>query len=963
MDLSHTQKPHVVCVPFPAQGHVNPFMQLAKLLLCTGFHITFVNTEFNHRRLVKSLGSDFVKGQPHFRFETIPDGLPPSDKEATQDIASLCDATRKHCYAPLKELIRKLNTSPEVPLVSSIIYDGLMGFAGRVARDSGISEQQFWTASACGLVGYLQFDELVRRGILPFEDKNFAADGSLDTTLDWISGMKNIRIRDLPSFVRTTTLDDINFSCFGFEAKNCLRSSSIIINTVQELESEVLDTLMATNPSIYNIGPLQLLGRHFPQRDKGFESSGSNLWKNDSTCIQWLDRWEPSSVIYVNYGSITVMSEHHLKEFAWGLANSNLPFLWIIRPDLVMGECIQLPQEFLDEVKDRGYITSWCPQDQVLAHPSVGIFITHCGWNSTLEGICGGVPMIGWPFFAEQQTNCRYISTNWGIGMAVNDDVKRDEVTTLVKEMITGEKGKEMRQKCLEWKKKLIEATDVGGSSYSDFYRLIKEALRKQKMDSLHSVKLHAVCVPFPAQGHVNPFMQFAKLLRCIGFHITFVNTEFNHNRLVKSLGPDFVKGLPDFRFETIPDGLPPSEKNATQDVPLLCDSTRKNCYEPLKELVRKLNCSPDVPSVSCIIADGTMGFAGKVAKDLGIRELQFWTASGCGFVGYLQYDELVRRGILPFKDENFVSDGTLDTSLDWISGMKNIRLQDLPSFIRTTTLDDIMFDFLGSEARNCLRSSSIIINTFQELEGEALDALKAKNPDIYSVGPLHLLGRHFSEKENGFMSSGSSFWKNDPECIEWLDKWEPCSVIYVNYGSITVMTEHHLKEFAWGLANSKVPFLWIMRPDVVMGESVTLPQEFLDEIKDRGYITSWCSQDQVLAHPSVGIFLTHCGWNSTIEGISAGVPMICWPFFAEQQTNCRYACTTWGIGMDINHDVKREEITKILKDMTMGEKGKEMRQKSLEWKKKAIKATDLSGSSYNDFFRLIKDALHHNAV
>jgi hypothetical protein len=135
-----------------------------------------------------------------------------------------------------------------------------------------------------------------------------------------------------------------------------------------------------------------------------------------------------------------------------------------------------------------------------------------------------------------------------------------------------------------------------------------------------------------------------------MGFHITFVNTEFNHRRLARSLGPEFVKGLPDFRFETIPDGLPPSEKNATQHIPTLADSTRKNCYAPFKELVKKLNSSSQVPPVSCVITDGVMGFASSVARDLGIQEVQFWTASACGFVGYLQFDELAKRGILPFK-------------------------------------------------------------------------------------------------------------------------------------------------------------------------------------------------------------------------------------------------------------------------------------------------------------------------
>ena len=305
-----------------------------------------------------------------------------------------------------------------------------------------------------------------------------------------------------------------------------------------------------------------------------------------------------------------------------------------------------------------------------------------------------------------------------------------------------------------------------------------------------------------------------------------------------------------------------------------------------------------------------------------------------------------------------------MDISLDWISGMKDIRLKDLPRFMRITDLSDVLFDFVGSETQNCLRSSTIIINTFEELESETLDTLRANNPNIYSIGPIHMLGRHFPEKENGFKASGSSLWKSDPKCIKWLSKWEPCSVLYINYGSITVMTNHHLKEFAWGIANSKLPFLWIVRPDVAMDEEIsTLPQDFLDEVKDRGYITSWCYQDQVLSHPSVGGFLTHCGWNSTLETISYGVPTICWPFFAEQQTNCRHLCKSWKIGVEINHDVKRDEVTELVVEMMEGEKGKEMRHKCLEWKKKARKATNLGGSSYNNFQKLIKEVLHHKAI
>ena len=112
----------------------------------------------------------------------------------------------------------------------------------------------------------------------------------------------------------------------------------------------------------------------------------------------------------------------------------------------------------------------------MLAHPSIGIFVTHCGWNSTLESICFGVPVICWPFFAEQQTNCRYACTAWGIGTEVNQDVTRDEIETLVKEVMEGDKGKEMRQKTHEWKEKAMAATDIGGSSYKSFERLIEDS-------------------------------------------------------------------------------------------------------------------------------------------------------------------------------------------------------------------------------------------------------------------------------------------------------------------------------------------------------------------------------------------------------------------------------------------------------------------------------------------------------
>ncbi|KAK4271274.1 hypothetical protein QN277_019989 [Acacia crassicarpa] len=120
-------------------------------------------------------------------------------------------------------------------------------------------------------------------------------------------------------------------------------------------------------------------------------------------------------------------------------------------------------------------------------------------------------------------------------------------------------------------------------------------------------------------------------------------------------------------------------------------------------------------------------------------------------------------------------------------------------------------------------------------------------------------------------------------------------------------MSAEQMHEFAWGIANSKKTFLWIIRSDLVNGGSVILSPKFLSEIKDRGLIASWCEQEKVLNHPSVGGFLTHYGWNSMTESLCVGIPMACWPFIGDQRTNCRYACAEWGIKIEIDNNVQRE--------------------------------------------------------
>ncbi|MCL7034107.1 hypothetical protein MKW94_015287 [Papaver nudicaule] len=670
----------------------------------------------------------------------------------------------------------------------------------------------------------MHYPHLTKRSLVPLKDESFFTNGYMDTQIDWIPGIKNILFKDLPSFVGTKDPNDAILSFALEQVARTYEARALIFNTFDELEilanlgtpHSILDAFKCqlSLPPIYTNGPLHNLHNQIPQL--GLQSIGSNLWKEDTRCLKWLDSKEPDSVVYVNFGSIAVMTTQQLVEFAWGLANTKRPFLWIIRPDLVVGESAMLPPEFTEETKERGLLASWCPQELVLSHPSIAGFLTHCGWNSSIESLSSGVHIICWPFFADQQTNCSYSCNHWG----------RDEVEKQVRKLMQGEKGKKMKSKAMEWKKKAEEA-----------------------------------------------------------------------------ISPDSLKGLTNFLFETISRGLPPlAEPNATQDTIFLGLFTEENCVEPFRNLKYKLNSAK--------------------------------------------------------HSDSYLTNGYLDTPIDGIPGMKDIRFRDLPSFFRTTDPNDAILSSSIVETEKTYNATAWIFNTFDALEMELLEASKSQLPlpPIYTIGPLHSLLNQIPLVESHYL--GSNLWVEDTKCLEWLDSKEPNSVVYVNFGSVTVMSTQQLVEFAWGLAHSNQNFLWIIRSDLVVGESTTLPIEFAEEIKERGLVASWCPQEDVLNHASIAGFLTHCGWNSILESLCCGVPMICWPFFADQQTNCRYVCKHWEVGMEIDNNVKRDEVERLVRELMEGEKGNNMRKKPMEWKKKAEEVTSAGGSSYANVDKIVNEIL-----
>ncbi|CAM0878864.1 unnamed protein product [Alopecurus aequalis] len=465
----------------------------------------------------------------------------------------------------------------------------------------------------------------------------------------------------------------------------------------------------------------------------------------------------------------------------------------------------------------------------------------------------------------------------------------------------------------------------------------------------------HAVVLPYPGSGNINPALQLAKLLHRHGVYITFVNTEHNHRRVQATEGAAAVRCREGFRFETIPDGLVEADRDADDYDLGLSAATSHRCAEPLRELLLRLDGAADVPPVTCVVPTALMSFALDVARELGLPSMVLWGGSAASLLGHMRLRELQERGYLPLKDESYLTNGHLETTvIDWIAGMPPISLRDISSFVRTTDPADFGLRFNILEANGCTKAGALILNTFDALEGDVLEALRADYPRIYTLGPLGSLLSHHPTDDDGDSTDGLSLWKQDTGCIAWLDKQEPCSVVYANFGSLAVLTADQLAEFAWGLAGSGHPLLLSIRENLVCGSTAglaALPAEFVTETAGRCCVTTWCPQEEVLRHPALGCFVTHSGWNSTCESVAAGVPMVCWPGFADQYTNCKYSCEVWGVGLRLDDEVRREQVAGYVRE-AMGKEG--IRRSAAGWKAKAEDAAAPGGSSYENLQSLV---------
>ncbi|KAJ9175811.1 hypothetical protein P3X46_014325 [Hevea brasiliensis] len=442
--------------PLPLQGHINPMLWLANILYSKGFSIIIIHTKFNSPNPSK---------YPHFTFHSIPDGLLEGEA-STADVVDLVTLLNVKCIRSFRDSLVKLLLEVKEEPIACLITDADWYFTQAVADSLKLPRLVLRTSNISFFLVFGALPLLLEKGYIPIKDSQLE---------EPVVELPPLKVKDLPE-IKTRNVEDFYHLVAGL-VNESKASSGLIWNSFEDLERDALSKLYQDFPiPIFTIGPFY----------KYFSGTSSSSLTEDQSCISWLDKKAPNSVIYVSFGSIAEINEAEFLEIAWGLANSNQPFLWVVRPRLVRGsEWIEpLPDGFQERLGGIGHIVKWAPQKEVQAHPAIGGFWTHNGWNSTLESICEGVPMICHPISGDQKVNARYVTDIWRIGLHLEKKLERGEIERAVKRLIVEADGQEMRKRIMSLKEKVEICLKQGGSSYDSLERLTDYILLLQPLRS-----------------------------------------------------------------------------------------------------------------------------------------------------------------------------------------------------------------------------------------------------------------------------------------------------------------------------------------------------------------------------------------------------------------------------------------------------------------------------------------------
>ncbi|XP_068309360.1 mogroside IE synthase-like isoform X2 [Pyrus communis] len=431
----------VIVVAYPAQGHINPLLQFAKRLASKGLKTTLATTPYT----IKSIYA------PTVRIEPISDGYNQSGFNQAPSLAAYLDSFKTVGSKTLAELILKLNASAGSPPVSCIVYDSLFPWALDVAKEFKIYGAVFLTVSAS--VSSM-FWRVVNRGLslLTLQETD---DGR---GLVNMPGLPPLAPSELPIFLSQPESETHSpYIALILEKYSRLEENDCIFcNSFQELETEGLWPLVMVGPMVPSA--------YLDQQMEGDIAYGASLWEPKADqCMKWLEEKALKSVVYVSFGSMAEIAAKQVEEIAWGLKASGLNFLWVVKDPEE-----KLPDEFLESVGQAGLVVPWCNQVEVLGHRSVGCFVTHGGWNSTLEGLSLGVPMVVMPQWSDQPTNAKFLEL-WGVGVRVQKNeegiVSREEIEMCVREVMGGERSGEIKRNALKWREAAKRSVSVGGNS------------------------------------------------------------------------------------------------------------------------------------------------------------------------------------------------------------------------------------------------------------------------------------------------------------------------------------------------------------------------------------------------------------------------------------------------------------------------------------------------------------------
>ncbi|CAG7876789.1 UDP-glycosyltransferase 84A2 [Brassica rapa] len=450
----------------------------------------------------------------------------------------------------------------------------------------------------------------------------------------------------------------------------------------------------------------------------------------------------------------------------------------------------------------------------------------------------------------------------------------------------------------------------------------------------------HVMLVSFPGQGHVNPLLRLGKLLASKGLLVTFVTTESwgkkmrtankIQDRALKPIGKGYL------RFDFFDDGLPEDDDASRTNLTILRPQLELVGQQEIKNLVKRYKEVMKQP-VTCLINNPFVSWVCDVAEDLQIPCAVLWVQSCACLASYYYY----HHKLVDFPTE---TDPKINVQIPCMPVLKH---DEIPSFIHPFSPYSGLREVIIDQIKRLHKPFAVLIDTFYSLEKDIIDHMTnfSRTGVVRPLGPLYKMAKTLiCDDIKGDMS------ETRDDCMEWLDSQPVSSVVYISFGTMAYVTQEQISEIAFGVLNAGVSFLWVIRQQElgVNKERHVLPEE----LKGKGKVVEWCSQEKVLAHPSLVCFVTHCGWNSTMEALSSGVPTVCFPQWGDQVTDAAYMIDVFKTGVRLSRGeteervVPREEVAERLREVTKGEKATELKKNALKWKEEAEAAVARGGSS-----------------